>query len=86
MNRPSVTITAFSGGPLSTGRTSTRSTTAPSTSPRRSATTNAEPVATSPASITDQAMNVVNIAIAPWAKLTMRVARQMSTSASASAA
>src|SRR5579859_75918 len=33
-----------------------------------------------------EAMNVVIISIAPWAKLTIRVARQISTSASATAA
>ena len=36
--------------------------------------------------ITAEAMNVVIISIAPWAKLTIRVARQISTSASATAA
>ena len=33
-----------------------------------------------------EAMNVVNISIEPWAKLTIRVERQISTSASATAA
>ncbi len=36
--------------------------------------------------ITADAMNVVIISIAPWAKLTIRVALQISTSASATAA
>ena len=36
--------------------------------------------------ITAEAMNVVNISIAPWAKLTTRVERQIRTSASATAA
>ena len=36
--------------------------------------------------MTAQAMKVVNMSIPPWAKLTIRVARQMSTSASATAA
>ena len=82
---PSVRITAFSGGAFSTGRTTTRSTTAPSTNPAQSATTNPstyEP----PALITPEAMNVVNISIEPWAKLTTRVERQIRTSASATAA
>ena len=40
-NRPRVTITALSSGPPSTGRTITRSMTAPSTKPAASATTKA---------------------------------------------
>ena len=36
--------------------------------------------------MTALAMNVVTISIAPWAKLTIRVARQMSTRARATAA
>ena len=36
--------------------------------------------------ITPEAMNVVNISIAPWAKFTTRVERQINTSASATAA
>ena len=36
--------------------------------------------------ITAEAMKVVIISIAPWAKFTIRVARQISTSASATAA
>ena len=62
--RPSVRITGFSGGAFSTGRTMTRSTTAPRTKPAASATTNPstyEP----PELITAEAMNVVNISIAP---------------------
>ena len=46
----------------------------------------AEPVRPRRVDHADQAMNVVTIAIAPWAKLTIRVARQISTSASANAA
>src|SRR5947209_5767434 len=83
--RPRVTITAFSGGADSTGRIRTRSTTAPSISPEASATKNPsgyEPVFV----ITAEAMKVVTISIAPCAKLTIRVARQISTSASATAA
>ena len=82
---PSVRITALSGGAVSTGRTSTRSTTAPSTKPLASATTNPTTY-DAPPLITAEAMNVVTISIAPCAKLTMRVARQISTSASATAA
>src|SRR5215472_12963531 len=70
--RPRVRMTAFSGGAFSTGRTTTRSTTAPSTNPDASATANPstyEP----PDVITAEAMNVVNISIAPWAKFTIRV-------------
>ena len=82
---PSVTITAFSGGPPSIGRTSTRSTTAPRTRPETSAATN--PTSTARRlSISSQAMNVVSISIPAWAKLTIRVARQIITSASATAA
>jgi hypothetical protein len=82
---PRVRITAFRGGAFSTGRTTTRSTIAPMTNPEASATTRArtyEP----PELITPEAMNVVNISMAPWAKFTTRVERQMSTSASATAA
>ena len=62
--RPRVRITGFSGGAFSTGRTMTRSTTAPSTKPAASATTN--PSTYEPSElITAEAMNVVNISIAP---------------------
>lgn len=84
-SRPRVTITAFIGGPFSIGRTSTRSTTAPRTNPETRAATSPsqyEPVAW----ITPSATNVVIISMPPWAKLTIRVARQMSTRASATAA
>ena len=79
------TITALSGGASSTRRISTRSTTAPSTRPEASATKNPsqyEPLEP----ITLDAMNVVIISIAPCAKFTIRVARQISTNAIASAA
>ena len=82
---PSVTITALSGGPPSTRRISTRSTIAPRANPDTSAT--AKPSTYDPVRlITAEAMNVVIISIAPWAKLTILVARQISTSASATAA
>ena len=84
-SRPSVTMMAFSGGPPSIGRTTTRSTTAPSTSPLTSAATKPTTYG-APASISAQAMNVVSISIPAWAKLRMRVARQISTSDSATAA
>ena len=51
-------------------------------SPRQQRGDEAEPVGAA-WSITRQATNVVTISIAPWAKLTIRVARQISTSASA---
>ena len=84
-NRPSVTMTALISGPFSTGRTMTRSTRPPSTKPLASAAT----VASTYESVrlsTSSAMNVVNIAWAPCPKLTMRVARKMSTRHSANAA
>ena len=84
-SRPSVTMIAFSGGAPSIGRITTRSTTAPSTSPDASATRKPTQYG-APRSITDQAMNVVSISIPAWAKLRIRVARQISTSDSATAA
>ena len=80
-----MTITALSGGPPSTGRMTSRSATAPSTSPAPSATTSASQYGP-PCSMTVYARNVVNISMPPWAKLTILVARQISTSASATAA
>ena len=85
MSRPSVTITALSGGPPSTGRISTRSTIAPITKPQTRATTNPsqyEPLE----AMTLDAMNVVTMNIPPWAKFTIRVARQIITSERATAA
>jgi hypothetical protein len=62
--RPSVTITALIGGACSTGRISTRSTTAPRTRPDTSAA--AKPSQYDPVPlITADAMNVVTISIAP---------------------
>ena len=82
---PRVSITAFKGGACSTGRTTTRSSTAPRTNPDAKAT--ARPSTYEPLElITAEAMNVVIISIAPWAKLTIRVERQIRTSASATAA
>ena len=66
MSTPRLRITAFSGGRDFTGLTSTRSVTAPITSPEASAITNANQYHT-PCWITTSAMYVVNIAIAPWA-------------------
>jgi hypothetical protein len=82
---PRVTITAFNGGAFSTGRTTSRSTTAPRTSPASKAAT--RPSQNDPVRpITDQATKVEIIIIPPWAKLTIRVERQISTRASATAA
>ena len=78
-------MTAFNGGPPSTGRMSTRSTSAPRTRPLIRATAN--PSQYDPLEpITLEAMNVVSISIPPCAKFTMRVARQIITSESATAA
>ena len=84
-SRPSVTMIAFSGGAPSIGRITTRSITAPSTRPLASAMRKPTQYG-APASITVQAMNVVTISIPAWAKLRIRVARQISTSESATAA
>jgi hypothetical protein len=85
ISSPSVTMTAFSGGASSTGRMTKRSTTAPSTSPATSATANAAQYEWVPCT-TEYATNVVIIIIPPWAKLTIRVERQIRTRASAAAA
>ena len=80
-----MTITALSGGAPSTRRITTRSTSAPRTSPEASAT--AKPIQyEAPESTTAHAMNVVSMSIPAWAKLRIRVARQMSTSDRATAA
>ena len=84
MKSPSVTIRIVSWSASSTGRISTRSTTMPPTKESTKVTSRASPSGTPP-STSPQAMKVENIAISPWAKLTMPVERKMSTSASASA-
>src|SRR5947209_11600340 len=85
ISRPSVTITAFSGGPPSTNRITPRSTTTPSSTPAASATK--KPAQYGPVvAITLVAMNVVTISIPPCAKFTILVARQIITSDSATAA
>ena len=66
MSKPSVRITALSAGRDSTGRTSTRSVTAPSARPAANAMTKPSQKGV-PCSITKNAMYVVNIAIAPCA-------------------
>ncbi len=84
-NSPRVRITALISDLPSTGRTTTRSRTAPSTRPLSSAA--AKPSHQEwPASISDSAMNVVSIAIGACAKFTMRVERQIITRARAKAA
>ena len=84
MNSPSVTIRIVSGSSPSTGRMMTRSITIPPRNESASADSSASPSG-SPASTRPQAMKVENIAISPWAKLTIPVERKISTSASASA-
>ena len=84
MNSPSVTIRIVSGSGSSTGRISMRSIAIPPRNESTSAQTSASPSG-SPPSTSPQAMNVENIAISPWAKLTIPVERKISTSASASA-
>ena len=84
MKSPSVTITSVSTSPPSTGRMITRSISMPPTNERTSVASSASPSG-SPASSSPQAMKVLNIAISPWAKLTMPVVRKISTTASASA-
>ena len=66
MSTPRLRITALSGGRDSTGRTSTRSVTAPITIPVASAMTKPSQYG-APCRITTSAMYVVNIAIAPCA-------------------
>src|SRR3569833_2476195 len=85
ISRPSVVITALSGGPPSTRRMSSRSMRAPSTRPEASAVARASQY-DPPCHTTLHARNVVNISMPPVAKFTMRVARQISTRASATAA
>ena len=84
MNSPSVTIRIVSGSWPSTGRMITRSITIPPTNEPASATSSASPSG-SPACTSAHATKVENIAISPWAKLTIPVERKISTSASASA-
>ena len=84
MNSPSVTIRIVSGSAPSTGRMITRSITIPPMNESTSVASSASPSGR-PASTSAHATNVENIAISPWAKLTIPVERKISTSASASA-
>ena len=74
MNSPSVTVTSVSSGEPSTGRISARSITIPATRLIASVISTASPTGML-ASTRPQAMNVLNIAISPWAKLTIPVER-----------
>ena len=80
-----VTMTGLSSDFPWSGRMSTRSTTAPNTNPIAKPATKAHQYPT-PRPRRLEAMNVVIMAMAPWAKLTIRVARKMRTSARANAA
>ena len=85
MNSPSVTIRIVSSSCPSTGRMMIRSISIPPTNESGSAASRASPSGNPPWTSV-QATKVENIAISPWAKLTIPVERKMSTSASASAA
>ena len=74
MNRPSVTVTSVSSGEPSTGRISARSISIPPSRRATSVISTARPIG-SPASVRLQAPKVLNIAISPWAKLTIPVER-----------
>ena len=74
MNSPSVTVTSVSSGEPSTGRISARSITMPPSRLSTSVISTASRTGT-PASTRPQATNVLNIAISPWAKLTIPVER-----------
>ena len=78
---PSVTMTALISGPVSTGRTMTRSTSAPMTKPETSATTKRQPVRVAPLDERRARGRSLNIACAPCPKLMIRVARKISTQA-----
>ena len=72
--RPSVMITMVRTDASSTGRIRTRSIVTPPAKAIASTIGNATQN-DSPRFISDQAMNVVNVAISPWAKLMTRVER-----------
>src|SRR5436305_369149 len=80
--RPCVTIAADTTGPRSNGRISVRSMPIPPTNAITSTIGNAAQKLR-PWFISDHAMNVVKVAISPWAKLIAPVVRKIRTSASA---
>ena len=79
---PSVTIAAETTGPRSNGRINVRSIPIPPTNAITSTIGNAAQKPR-PWFISDHAMNVVKVAISPWAKLIAPVVRKIRTSASA---
>ena len=69
-----MTITSVSTSPPSTGRMITRSISIPPTNDSASVPSSAS-ASGNPASSRPQAMNVLNMAISPWAKFTIPVER-----------